>query len=318
MTHARPASPTAAEAVHAGAPDSAQDNARASAHHSAHDSEHDSAPQHAPQGAAASAAADGAGLPDALVRVEHLTMCYGDKLIQRDLTFEIRRGEVLAIIGGSGCGKSTLLRHLIGLHVPSAGTVRYITEGPTGEPLGLDLAGADDATAARLRRGFGAMFQAGALWSSMSVGENVMLPLELFTALPAAERRRRAQERLAQVGLAAQFDAEPASLSGGMRKRAAIARALALDPPLLYLDEPSAGLDPITSAQLDELMLALRDTHGRTVVLVSHELDSIFAVADRALFLDAESKTMTALGPPRELAAQGPDKVRHFLQGGRG
>jgi phospholipid/cholesterol/gamma-HCH transport system ATP-binding protein len=256
--------------------------------------------------------------PDVLVRVEHLTMAYGDKLIQRDLNFEIRRGEVLAIIGGSGCGKSTLLRHLIGLQAPAAGTVRYISVGPTGEPLALELTGADDVTEAHLRRGFGAMFQAGALWSSMSVGENVMLPLELFTDLPAAERRRRAQERLAQVGLEAQFDAEPASLSGGMKKRAAIARALALDPPLLYLDEPSAGLDPITSAQLDELMLALRDTHGRTIVLVSHELDSIFAVADRALFLDAESKTMTALGPPRELAEHGPAKVRRFLQGGRG
>jgi phospholipid/cholesterol/gamma-HCH transport system ATP-binding protein len=257
-------------------------------------------------------------LPDVLVRVEQLTMAFGDKLIQRDLNFEIRRGEVLAIIGGSGCGKSTLLRHLIGLQPPAAGTVRYVSIGPTGEPLGLELTGADPTTEARLRRGFGTMFQAGALWSSMSVGENVMLPLELFTELPAADRRQRAQERLAQVGLAAQFDAEPASLSGGMKKRAAIARALALDPPLLYLDEPSAGLDPITSAQLDQLMLELRDAHGRTIVLVSHELDSIFAVADRALFLDAEHKTMTALGPPRELAERGPDKVRHFLHGGRG
>jgi phospholipid/cholesterol/gamma-HCH transport system ATP-binding protein len=271
-----------------------------------------------PDAATVPRATEATALPDVLVRVEQLTMAYGDKLIQRDLNFEIRRGEVLAIIGGSGCGKSTLLRHLIGLQAPAAGTVRYVSIGPTGEPLGLELTGADPATEARLRRGFGAMFQAGALWSSMSVGENVMLPLELFTDLPAAERRQRAQERLAQVGLAAQFDAEPASLSGGMKKRAGIARALALDPPMLYLDEPSAGLDPITSAQLDELMLDLRDTHGRTIVLVSHELDSIFAVADRALFLDAEHKTMTALGPPRELAERGPDKVRHFLQGGRG
>ncbi len=268
--------------------------------------------------AAPLAPAETTALPGVLVRVEQLTMAYGDKLIQRDLNFEIRRGEVLAIIGGSGCGKSTLLRHLIGLQAPAAGTVRYVSRGPTGEPLGEDLDSADPTTEARLRRGFGAMFQAGALWSSMSVGENVMLPLELFTRLTPEERRQRARQRLAQVGLEAQFDAEPASLSGGMRKRAAIARALALDPPLLYLDEPSAGLDPITSAQLDELMLQLRDTHGRTVVLVSHELDSIFAVADRALFLDAESKTMTALGPPRELAEQGPPKVRHFLQGGRG
>ena len=256
--------------------------------------------------------------PDVLVRVEQLTMAYGDKLIQRDLDFEIRRGEVLAIIGGSGCGKSTLLRHLIGLQAPASGSVRYVSIGPTGQPLGEALTSADAATEARLRRGFGAMFQAGALWSSMSVGENVMLPLELFTTLTSEQRVQRARQCLAQVGLQAQFDAEPASLSGGMRKRAAIARALALDPPMLYLDEPSAGLDPITSAQLDELMLDLRDQHGRTVVLVSHELDSIFAVADRALFLDAESKTMTALGPPRELAEQGPPKVRHFLQGGRG
>jgi phospholipid/cholesterol/gamma-HCH transport system ATP-binding protein len=259
-----------------------------------------------------------AALPEVLVRVKGLTMAFGDKLIQRDLDFEIRRGEILAIIGGSGCGKSTLLRHLIGLQAPAAGSVRYLSVAPTGEALAQALHGADDALEAQLRRRFGAMFQAGALWSSMSVGENVMLPMELFTDLPPDERRRRAAERLGQVGLAAQFDAEPAALSGGMRKRAAIARALALDPPLLYLDEPSAGLDPITSAQLDELMLALRDEHGRTVVLVSHELDSIFAVADRALFLDAERKTMTALGPPRELAERGPDKVRHFLQGGRG
>jgi phospholipid/cholesterol/gamma-HCH transport system ATP-binding protein len=152
----------------------------------------------------------------------------------------------------------------------------------------------------------------------MSVGENVMLPMELFTTLTREERMQRARQRLAQVGLAAQFDAEPASLSGGMKKRAAIARALALDPPMLYLDEPSAGLDPVTSAQLDQLMLELRDLHGRTIVLVSHELDSIFAVADRALFLDAEAKTMTALDAPRELAEHGPAKVRRFLQGGRG
>ena len=257
-------------------------------------------------------------LPDVLVRVEHLSLAFGERLIQRDLHFEIRRGEVLAIIGGSGCGKSTLLRHLIGLQAPAAGSVRYVATGPTGEPLGLALHGADPATEGRLRRRFGTMFQAGALWSSMSVGENVMLPLELFTSLTEEERVQRAHERLAQVGLAAQFDAEPAALSGGMKKRAAIARALALDPPLLYLDEPSAGLDPVTSAQLDELMLALREEHGRSIVLVSHELDSIFAVADRALFLDAGQKTMTALGPPRELAEHGPDEVRHFLQGGRG
>lgn len=255
-------------------------------------------------------------LPDVLVRVEGLTMAHGPTLIQRDISFDVRRGEVLAIIGGSGCGKSTLLRHLIGLQAPAAGSVQCIEIGPVGEPMAQALYGADAATEARLRRGFGTMFQAGALWSSMTVGENVMLPLELFTTLTLAEREQRARDCLALVGLDAQFDAEPAALSGGMRKRAAIARALALDPPLLYLDEPSAGLDPLLSAQLDALMLQLRDEGGRSIVLVTHELESIFAVADRVLFLDADEKTMTALGAPRELRDHGPEPVRRFLRRG--
>ncbi|NRF68141.1 ATP-binding cassette domain-containing protein [Aquincola sp. S2] len=246
-----------------------------------------------------------------LVRVEGLTMAYGDKLIQRDLTFDVRRGEVLAIIGGSGCGKSTLLRHLIGLLAPAAGTVRYIDAD--GEQ---DLLGAPPEREALLRRRFGVMFQAGALWSSMTVGENVMLPLELFAddAQKTQDRAARARECLALVGLAEQFDAEPSALSGGQKKRAAIARALALDPPLLYLDEPSAGLDPLTSALLDELIVNLRDEHQRSVVLVSHELESIFAVADRALFLDAERKTMTALDAPQTLLESGPEEVKRFLR----
>jgi phospholipid/cholesterol/gamma-HCH transport system ATP-binding protein len=160
------------------------------------------------------------------------------------------------------------------------------------------------------------MFQAGALWSSMTVGENVMLPLQLFSPLDAGAREQEARFKLALVGLADSFDAEPAALSGGMRKRAAIARAMALNPALLFLDEPSAGLDPLSSARLDELLLHLRDNLGTTVVMVSHELDSIFAVADRMLFLDAQSKRMTALGPPRELQRHGPDHVRDFLRRG--
>jgi phospholipid/cholesterol/gamma-HCH transport system ATP-binding protein len=169
-------------------------------------------------------------------------------------------------------------------------------------------------TLERVRRRFGVAFQAGALWSSMTVGENVMLPMTLFTSLDAPARAALAREKLALVGLAEAFDTEPGALSGGMKKRAAIARALALDPPLLFLDEPSAGLDPPTSQQLDRLILSLRDERGTTVVLVTHELDSLFALADRVLFLDADERTMTALGPPRALADSGPPAVREFLR----
>jgi len=242
----------------------------------------------------------------ALVHVQGLKMAYGSTVVQHDLNFDIRAGEVLAIIGASGCGKSTLLRHLIGLQVPSAGRIFYGQE---------DLNVAQSDALARLRRCFGVSFQAGALWSSMSVGENVMLPLEIFGHQDAAEREHQAREKLTLVGLADQFDAEPSSLSGGMKKRAAIARALALDPPLLYLDEPSAGLDPLTAAQLDHLIQHLHD-EGHTIVMVTHELPSIFAVADRALFLDADEHTMTALDEPAQLRDHGPAKVQNFLRRG--
>jgi phospholipid/cholesterol/gamma-HCH transport system ATP-binding protein len=237
-------------------------------------------------------------------------MAYGDKVIQRDLSFDVRRGEVFAIIGGSGTGKSTLLRHLIGLQAPTRGQVLF--EGRSMYP-----ADGDTAVLEAVRRQCGVAFQSGALWSSMTVGENVMLPLRKFKPAPQAELAALARRKLAQVGLEDAFDREPAALSGGMRKRAAIARAMALDPPLLYLDEPSAGLDPITAARLDELILALREREGTTVVLVTHDLPSIFAVADRALFLDAQEKTMTALGPPDELLHHGPAPVQLFLRRGR-
>lgn len=242
-----------------------------------------------------------------LVRVEDLTMAFGSNVIQRDLNFEILPGEVLALAGGSGCGKSTLLRHLIGLQVPAKGRVLYGTQ---------DLYQADEAEKAALLSSFGVMFQAGALWSSMTVGENVMLPMQVLADMDPQQREQEARFKLALVGLAGSFDAEPATLSGGMRKRAAIARALALNPQLLFLDEPSAGLDPLTSAHLDELIMHLRDDLGTTVVMVSHELDSIFALADRLLFLDAQSKTMTALGPPKALRQDGPPEVQRFLRRG--
>ena len=242
-----------------------------------------------------------------LIRVQAMTMAFGDNIVQHDLSFDVLPGEVLAIAGGSGCGKSTLLRHLIGLQVPAAGQVLHGTQ---------DLYTADAQTLGVLRQGFGVAFQAGALWSSMTVGENVMLPMQLFTGRDAQACEQEARFKLALVGLADSFDTEPAQLSGGMRKRAAIARALALDPPLLFLDEPSAGLDPLSSAHLDDLIRHLRDDLGTAVVMVSHELGSIFALADRLLFLDAQTKTMTALGPPDELLHHGPPGVQAFLRRG--
>ena len=242
-----------------------------------------------------------------LIRVRDLTLAYGEKLVMQGLNFEVRPGEILVLMGGSGCGKSTLLRALIGLQPAASGSIRY------GE---LDLAEAGEGELEQLRRRFGVAFQAGALWSSMTVGENVMLPLRESTAMSDQEIATVARFKLALVGLDGAFELMPSDLSGGMKKRAAIARAMALDPPLLYLDEPSAGLDPLTSARLDELILQLRDHLGTTVVLVSHELDSIFAVADRALFLDAKEKTMTALDSPQALLEHGPQSVREFLRRG--
>ena len=240
---------------------------------------------------------------DVPLRAEGLSLVHGEQLIQRDLTFELQAGEVLVVAGASGCGKSTLLRHLVGLQEPAAGRVWH---------AGVDFHAAPEAEQSRLRQRFGVLFQGGALWSSMSVGDNVMLPLRLFTSFTPRECEAAARLKLALVGLGDSFERMPAALSGGMKKRAAMARALALDPPLLFLDEPSAGLDPLSSAQLDELIGHLRDA-GTAIVMVTHELDSIFATADRLLFLDVHERTMTALGPPRELLASGPAPVREFL-----
>lgn len=247
--------------------------------------------------------------PSAGVRLQlkGLSKRYGKREVLRNNQLTIEPGEFVAIVGRSGCGKSTLLRHLIGLHAPAAGRVMYGTR---------DLYAPDPDAADALRRTFGVTFQAGALWSSMTVGENVMLPLQMFTTLSARQCEQEARFKLALVGLADSFEAEPATLSGGMKKRAAIARALALNPPLLFLDEPSAGLDPLAAAHLDDLILHLRDDLQTTVVMVSHELHSIFAVADRLLFLDAETKTMTALGPPDVLRRDGPEGVQAFLRRG--
>lgn len=244
----------------------------------------------------------------ALVEAIDLELRHGTQRVLRGLSFTVEQGEVLAIVGCSGSGKSTLLRHLIGLQSPAAGRVLH---------GGVDLHAASDAQLAALRRRFGVMFQAGALWSSMSVGENLMLPMRLFADLSKSERVRQARFKLALVGLDGSFDRMPASLSGGMRKRAAIARALALDPQLLFLDEPGSGLDPLNASRLDELILNLRHHLGTTVVMVTHEIPSVLAVADRVLYLDEQERTMTALGPPADLRDHGPEAVRRFFARGR-
>jgi len=241
----------------------------------------------------------------AILTVKQLSLAWGAQMVQNDLNFEVQPGEVFVIMGASGSGKSTLLRHLVGLQPPVQGSIRL---------HGVDLYQATDAVLNTLRHRFGVMFQGGALWSSLTVGENLMLPLRLFA--PDSERAmaQAARFKLALVGLNDCFDALPATLSGGMRKRVAMARSLMLNPDLLYLDEPSAGLDPINARRLDELILALRDSLGTTVLMVTHAVDSIFAVADRALFLDEQLKTMTALDSPLSLLHHGPARVREFLQ----
>jgi phospholipid/cholesterol/gamma-HCH transport system ATP-binding protein len=243
-----------------------------------------------------------------IVQAQGLTVAHGNTTVLQGISFDIARGEVFVIVGASGCGKSSLLRDLIGLQRPVAG--RVLIEGQ-------DLYSGDPAQLAALRQRFGVMFQAGALWSAMSVGANLMLPMRLFTALPARAREQRARLKLALVGLDGAFDLMPAQLSGGMRKRAALARALALDPSLLFLDEPGSGLDPVNAARLDGLILQLRQHLGTTVVMVTHEINSVLAVADRVLYLDEVEQTMTALDTPQALLAHGPARVREFFQRGR-
>ena len=235
-------------------------------------------------------------------------MAYGERVIQRDLTFEVKAGEIFVIMGGSGCGKSTLLRHLIGLLEPARGNVLYD---------GQNFWDADpDARDLMLRR-VGVLYQSGALWSSMTLAENVGLPIEEYTSLDAAAVREITSLKLALVGLAGFEGFYPSEISGGMRKRAGLARAMALDPDILFFDEPSAGLDPVSSRHLDDLILELRASLGTTVIVVTHELASIFAIADRAVYLDADTKTMIAVGPPQKLLHECPDpKVHAFLTRG--
>ncbi len=239
------------------------------------------------------------------ISVRGLTMAYGSRVIMRDLSFDVARGEVFVIMGGSGCGKSTLLRHLIGLQTPAAGEIFYHGETFTGAPL--------REREAMLRR-FGVMYQGGALWSSLTLAENVALPLREYTKLSRREVDDLVRYKLSLVGLAGFEEYLPAEISGGMVKRASLARAMALDPEVLFLDEPGAGLDPVSSKLLDDLILELRESLGTTVVIVTHELASIFAVADRAVFLDTATHTLGAIGRPADLrdTSSNPN-VRRFL-----
>jgi phospholipid/cholesterol/gamma-HCH transport system ATP-binding protein len=242
------------------------------------------------------------------IAVSRLTMAYGSFVLMRDLNFIINHGDVFIIMGGSGSGKSTLLRHLIGLNEPAQGEIFYGEENFTQ---------ADPAKRQEILRRTGVLFQSGGLWSSMTLAENVGLPLEEYTDLSPEEIREVASLKLALVGLKGFEDYYPSQISGGMQKRAGLARAMALDPEILFFDEPSAGLDPISSRLLDNLILELRDSLGATVVVVTHELASIFTIGNNSVFLDAESRTMIAGGDPKELLAheQNPTVHRFLTRG---
>jgi phospholipid/cholesterol/gamma-HCH transport system ATP-binding protein len=242
------------------------------------------------------------------ISVRHLDLVYGSRVVQQDLTFDIRRGEVFVIMGKSGCGKSTLMRHLIGLQEPGAGEILY------GE---ADLWRCAPELRSRLLRRTGVLFQSGALWSSMTLAENVALPLQEYTAFASEEIQEIVALKLALVGLSGFEHYYPSELSGGMRKRAGLARAIALDPEILFFDEPSSGLDPVSSRRLDDLIRELCRSLGTTVVLVTHELASIFGIGDRAVFLDSQAKTITAQGTPRELRSlEGNRPLQEFLRRG--
>jgi len=242
------------------------------------------------------------------ITVTDLSMAYGNYVIQQDLNFSVNYGDIFIIMGGSGCGKTTLLKLLIGLKEPAAGDVyfdsdNYWKSGPEKQQ--------------ELKQRFGVMFQSGALWSSMTLAENIALPLSEYMHLSATEVSDVVSYKLALVGLAGHEEYYPSELSGGMKKRASLARAMALDPEILFLDEPGAGLDPISARRLDDLILELRDSLGTTIVIVTHELASMFVIGNNSVFLDAESRTMIATGDPKELRDESSDpRVKSFLTRG--
>jgi phospholipid/cholesterol/gamma-HCH transport system ATP-binding protein len=246
------------------------------------------------------------GAAPVLLSVQGITLAFGPKVVQQDLSFDVRRGSIFAVMGGSGCGKSTVLKAMIGLLRPGAGTI-----GVDGTDY---WAGTEQQRAATGRR-FGVLFQSAALWSALTVAQNVALPMQMFTALSPAAIDRLVALKLGLVGMQAAADVMPASLSGGMKKRAGLARALALDPDVLFFDEPSAGLDPISARRMDDLILSLRDGLGATVVMVSHELPSLFGIADDGVFLDAGTRTAIAHGAPAAMRDTCDDpQVRAFMR----
>jgi len=242
-----------------------------------------------------------------LLALRDITLAFGPKVIQQNLSLDVQRGSIFAVMGGSGCGKSTVLKSMIGLLRPRAG--RFLVEGE-------DYWAAGEARRTEIgRQRFGVLFQNAALWSAMTVGMNVALPMQMFTRMDAATIHRLVMLKLALVGMEHAVDQLPAELSGGMRKRAGLARALALDPDVLFFDEPSAGLDPITSSRLDDLIVNLRDGLGATIVIVSHELPSLFAIADDGVFLDAQTRTAIAHGSPATLRDTCTDsQVQSFMR----
>lgn len=240
------------------------------------------------------------------IAVENLVCGYDGNPVLENVTFQVKAGEIFFIIGGSGCGKSTLLRHMVGLNQPRAGTVKF---------FGQEFSGVDEAARRDRLRTFGMLFQSGALWTSLTVRQNVALPLEEYTTLTRREINEIATLKLMQVGLGGFEDYYPSEISGGMKKRAGLARALALDPEIVFFDEPSAGLDPVTSRKLDELVLQIRETFGTTIVVVSHELASIFSIADRVIMLDRTERGIIAEGAPLDLALNSRDpRVSEFLR----
>ncbi len=239
------------------------------------------------------------------IEVRGLTMAFGARIIQQDLDFTIYRGDIFVIMGGSGCGKSTLLKHMLGLLEPAAGEILYD---------GSSFTRADSAQRDVMRRGWGITYQSGGLFGAMTLGQNVGLPLQLYTGYSAAEIADVVDYKLSLVGLGGFQGYYPAEISGGMRKRAALARAIALDPDVLFFDEPSAGLDPISSRLLDDLIVQLQESMGATVVMVTHELPSIFDIATNSVYLDAGSRTMIGYGDPRHLRDHSEQAiVRQFL-----